>query len=200
MKTICMGHYSRVGKDSLANFIGDHLTGKIGFKKIPLAWKLKQICHDLYGWAGVLPPEDYDRTDLEHLRDVELPMIGKTPVQLWVEVGMKMRDVYDHTWLRYVAEVDVPVKAVPDIRFPNEFDLFHEQGAIMVKVVRPGYQPRQTEADMALIDEDRWDYVVGGTGKLSELRAWAEEFANYFLGVGPLPVQRPSEKEWQLSQ
>jgi hypothetical protein len=53
MKILGLGHYSRTGKDTLANKIielNSGLTKPIKIKKISLAWKLKQICYELYGW------------------------------------------------------------------------------------------------------------------------------------------------------
>ena len=73
MKVIGLGHYSRTGKDSLANRIAAHCT-EMGVKaaKMPFAWKLKQIAHDLYAWDGLREPEFYDTPEGEKYRRFSL--------------------------------------------------------------------------------------------------------------------------------
>ena len=78
MKIIGLGHYSRTGKDTFANALVQDITdrsrGNTRIKKIPFAWKLKQICHDLYAWDGLREPEFYDTSEGEKFRDIKLPI------------------------------------------------------------------------------------------------------------------------------
>lgn len=63
MKILGLGHYSRTGKDTLANAMIEwfgQFYPELTVKKLPLAWKLKQITYELYAWAGVREPEFYD--------------------------------------------------------------------------------------------------------------------------------------------
>lgn len=194
MQVIGLGHYSRTGKDSLANRIVDGCQ-KRGLKaaKMPFAWKLKQIAHDLYAWDGLREPEFYDTPEGEKFRDIVLPTIGKTPVQLWVDIGTPaFRDqVYKDTWIDFVLRGDhgVDVLIIPDTRFVNECDAVREAGGLIAKVVRPGFGPRPTVADRALVGWGGWDYVVGGSGKMEELGEWAERFSDYLAGYTGRPYQ-----------
>ncbi len=190
MKIIGLGHYSRTGKDTLANMIVESVRSRgLTAKKVSLAWKLKQVCYELYGWAGMQPPEFYDTKDGEPYRDYILLPLGMTPVEVWVAMGTPaIRDnVYDRTWIDYLLKTDhgVDVLVVPDIRFLNEIEAFRAEGAILGKVVRPGYQPRQTVADQALAGYDGWDIWLGGD--LSILRKQATGLAIWACGMGELP-------------
>ena len=203
---IGIGHYSRTGKDSFANFFLDHYAALSPEKKAikrSLAWKLKQICHDLYAWAGVMPPEHYETVEGAKDRDIVLPGIGLTPVQLWVAFGTDAvrNNVYDRTWLDYLLKTDhhCDILLIPDVRFPNEAEAIKAAGGILVKVVRPDYGPRKTVADRALLNYAGWDYVIGKSGKMDELRDWALVFALHMNIDGrPKPMSR-EEKEAALA-
>lgn len=180
MKILGLGHYSRVGKDEIANQIvqlsEERLPGT-RVKKLPFAWKLKDVCHQLYGWDGLREAEFYDTDEGAPYRDIKLPKIGMTPVELWVGVGHGLRlHAHPETWVDYVLrkDHDCDILVIPDVRYPNEVEAIRYLGGIVVKVVRPGYGPRDTPADLALWGWDGWDYVVGG-GAIPELRSWAEK-------------------------
>jgi hypothetical protein len=199
MKIIGLGHYSRTGKDSLANYlIQDLRSSGLVAKKIPFAWKLKQICHDLYAWDGLREPEFYDTTDGEKFRDIKLPTIGKTPVEIWVAMGTPAvrNNVYMDTWINFVLKSDhqADVIVIPDVRFPNEIQAVREAGGWLGKIVRPGYGPRDTVADRALVGYDGWDAVIGRSGLMSELETWALDLSDAISGNVPYPVQSREDK------
>lgn len=182
MHIIGLGHYSRTGKDTFANYLLDHLARLgVNARKMPFAWKLKQICHDLYAWDGLREPEFYETPEGEKFRDIPLPTIGKTPVQLWVDMGTPAvrQNVYEDTWIDFVLRGDhgVDVLVVPDCRFVNECAAIKGAGGTIIKVVRPGFGPRPTVADRALVGWDGWDFVFGGSGRLSELSDRAYQLA-----------------------
>lgn len=206
MRIIALGHYSRTGKDSLANFLVDKLAKQapaLRVLKRSLAWKLKQICFELYGWAGVREPEYYETPEGAAAREQVLPALGKTPVELWVDFGTKaVRDnVYDRTWLDYLFKTDhgCDVLIVPDIRFPNEGDEVIARNGVLIKVVRAGHGPRNTSADRALLGYSKWHYVVGGFNGLPELAAFASVLVPSILGTGGLPYQSDTIRRLQLS-
>lgn len=201
MKVIGLGHYSRTGKDSLANAIVQNIQADhpgLRVAKIPFAWKLKQICHDLYGWAGMREPEFYDTPEGEPFRDIVLPAIGKTPVQIWVDMGTPAvrEKVYDRTWIDYLLKSshDLDVLLVPDVRFQNEVSAMRDVGATLIKVVRPGYGPRKTVADRALLGYEGWDYVLGRTGDINELRGWGRVLAHWLADDARQPVQLEQDR------
>lgn len=200
MKIIGLGHYSRTGKDTLANAIISHSTRPA--KKIPFAWKLKQQSHELYAWAGLREPEFYDTPAGEKLRDVVLPALGKTPVEIWVIVGNMYRDkVYIGTWIDFVLRTDhqVDLLVIPDVRYPNEVQALRTLGATLVKVVRPGFGPKDTVADKALLYYREWDYVVGASGDINELNEWGRTFAQASDGKYPWPDQLVEDRVFGLN-
>jgi hypothetical protein len=180
MKIIGLGHYSRTGKDTLANamieWFGQFSPG-VKVIKLSFGWKVKQTTHELYAWAGLREPEFYETPEGAKLRDVVLPLLGMTPVDIWVKFGTDAvrNQVYENTWIDYVTknEHKADVAIVPDVRFPNEVAAMRAAGAKLVKVVRPGFGPKKTKADRALLGYTGWDYVVGASGEIAELRWWA---------------------------
>jgi hypothetical protein len=91
------------------------------------------------------------------------------------------------------------VLIVPDVRFPNEADAIKAAGGIAAKIVRPGYGPRKTVADRALLGYTGWDYVLGDRGSMDALRLAAIPFADWIIGTGPKPVQTPEERARALA-
>jgi len=201
MKIIGLGHYSRTGKDTLANAVVDHLKERVPHMRVAkrsFAWKLKQICYDLYAWDGLRQPEFYETLEGEKFRDIPLPTIGKTPVQIWVDMGTPAvrEQVYQKTWIVYLLKgtTGVDVLIVPDVRFPNEVEAMQELGATLVKVVRPGYGPRKTVADRQLVGFTGWDFVVGSVGTMDSLRLWGAAFGAAAADLQQLTPQTEAEK------
>lgn len=200
MKVIAVGHYSRVGKDSFANALLASLreyNPVLRVAKKSFAWKLKQICYELYSWAGMKPPEWYETPEGEKDRNIVLPGIRKTPVEVWVDFGTPAvrEKVYDRTWIDYVLKTDlgVDILILPDVRFPNEAQAIIDSGGTLIKVVRPGYGPRKSLADRALLCYREWDYVIGASGEMRELQQWASKFGSWLTG-GPVPFQSPGSQ------
>lgn len=203
---IGLGHYSRTGKDTFANYLTAALAERaphLRVRKRSLAWKLKEITYDLYSWAGMMPPEHYETRDGEKDRDVLLPALGMTPVDVWVAFGTKAvrHHVYDRTWLDYLLRGDhqTDVLIVPDVRFPNEADAIKEAGGINIKIVRPGYGPRKTIADRALLGYTGWDYVLGSRGSMEALNVATQPFAAWAAGHSKLPAQTPEQRAQELA-
>ncbi len=192
---IGLGHYSRTGKDTFANALVDalrerHPSIKVG--KRSFATKLKDVTHQLYGWAGLQDEDYYNDPEHEHERTVVLPGLDMTPVDVWVKFGtLAVREqVYDPTWVDYVLEGDngLDIMITPDVRFFNEVEAERAKDAHLIKIVRPGYGPRMTVADLALIDYTGWDNVIGdhrGTDGMALLRRWADMYARVLLGEAP---------------
>jgi len=168
MKIIGLGHYSRTGKDSLANLlIGEiyEIDSSIIAAGQAFAYKLKLVCHDLYQNHGLRGPRFYNTPQGAELRTQKLPTIEMSPVDIWIAVGNAIRSVDLDTWIDCVLgdETSCDVLVIPDVRYPNEVDAIRERGGTLVKVVRTGYGPKDTVADRALLDFDGWDYVAGPT-------------------------------------
>ncbi len=185
-----LGHYSRTGKDTFANYLIEECE-KLGIKAIKrsFAWKLKQITHDLYAWAGLREPEFYETDEGAALRNVKTA-IGLTPIETWVKFGTDAvrQNVYQNTWLDYLlkTKVDADVLIIPDVRFPNEAEAVKEGGGWLLKVVRPGFEPRQTVADLALCDYLGWDDVIGD----EDIRTLCNEAKRYAAKLKQLEAIR----------
>jgi hypothetical protein len=200
---IGIGHYSRTGKDTLANAIVACLQSRgVSAKKVPFADSLKKVAKFLYGWAGLMGREYYDDPKHEHKRDIKLPHINLTPVDIWCLLGTDAirNHVYNDTWVDYILRQPDAGKilVIPDVRFPNEADAIRDRGGLLVKVVRPGFGPRHTTADRALLDYCGWDLVIGGSGAITELFSRAQEIAEWACG-GPKPEQNQWDREQHLS-
>src|SRR5215831_6539922 len=100
MKIVGLGHRKFCGKDTIAKFLCTEYrlrNPKSNVVRRGFAYKLKQTCYELYGWAGLRSPEYYDQYP-DNKEDF-LPLIGKTVRQIWIEVGMALRGVYHATWI-----------------------------------------------------------------------------------------------------
>jgi len=187
MKTpiiIGLGHTSRSGKDTFAQALISTLNEmdpKLKAARRSFATKLKDVTCQLYGWAGLQDEAYYNDPVHEHERDVVLPALGMTPVELWVKFGTPAvrQQVYDGSWVDYLLNTDhkLDVVVIPDVRFPNEVEAIRERGGHLIKVVRPGYGPRLTVADLALINYTGWDSVT----MAKEMGTWLEEHEDQVL-------------------
>lgn len=209
---IGLGHYKRTGKDSFANFLMQEIAGinpRLLVVKKSFAWKLKQVCHELYGWAGLREPEFYESKEGEALREVVLPAIEKSPRQIWVDFGTDaVRDhVYTGTWRDFVFKADHSVDGhapdvmiVPDVRFPDETMEFEVRNGILVKVVRPGYGPGKNRPDRELLGFRGWTSVIGEIGTMQSLQHEARRWANWIAGdASSMPSRTEEEIRHALS-
>lgn len=192
-RIIGLGHYSRTGKTTLAEFLKlSCRRRKITAEICPFAWKLKDVAYQLYGWAGLKPPEHYETQSGAKDRDTVLPALGMTPVDLWVALGTTAirQNVYDATWVDYVTKTprQSDVLIIPDVRFPNEIDAIRSLGGIVVKVECVGIKPRDTVADQALVDFTEWDACISAKkGDTAKLQQYAKELAKWIKEGGKFP-------------
>lgn len=175
MKIIAFGHRKRVGKDTSARFLISDLRLRMHGKKIVKAGfadKVKDVAHQIYGWAGLREGDFYEDDRNAHLREVVLPLIGKTPRQLWIGVGNGVRAAtgYDGTWLDYLLNATVAdVLVLKDLRFPAEADGVLAKGGWVYKIVKPD-EPEVTDgADEPLANYDRWTGVIDNDSCLKSL-------------------------------
>jgi len=183
---IGIGHRRRVGKDTLGNLLWKRLI-HAGVKpaRDAFARKLKKAAHRIFAYGGLLEPQQYDHNP--DLREKPLPAIGKSPREIWIEVGNKLREVDPAVWIRSV--IDAPahqnagVLLVTDTRYPNEVQAIHECGGMVIKIVRPGIPEFRDVADSALADmpDSEWDLVVANDGDLDALEAKADGVAGFIL-------------------
>ena len=169
-KIVAFAHRKRVGKDSAAKYLDTHLRCH-GIKSVKLSFaaKLKAVCHDMFGWAGLQPGIFYEDEKNAHLREVVLPEIGKTPRQIWIEVGNKMREVYADVWIDNALRgtPSAQVLIITDLRFTNEADKVHALGGKIYKIVRPGVPVSDDASDCALDNYTGWDGILQNDSNLA---------------------------------
>lgn len=161
---IGFGHRSRVGKDTAAGF----LTGLIRQSKrnvlvvkTSFAAKLKAMCYDLWAWDGLREAAFYETEHGAKLRDVPLPTIKKTPVELWIEFGTTVgRACYYDTWVKYPLNQKHDYLIITDVRFENEVKAIQAQGGKVYKVVNNSAPIRDSVADNALNNFEGWDGIL----------------------------------------
>lgn len=177
MKIVAIGYKKGRGKDSFANFSLNYLQSYCNcqVRKVGFADKLKDVCHQLYSWAGlkrgVYYEEHYDE------KEVVLPNMGVSPRDIWIGVGNQLRAFHEGTWIDYVVKSrrQADILLVKDLGFLNEALAIREAGGLLVKMVRDGEMAadgRETELDVW----DDWDAVIDNTGTLEQLNEFAVEF------------------------
>lgn len=173
MKIVGFGHQSRVGKDTAAGMLEDVLDNwRVSCVRRAFALPLKKAAHALWGHLGLRQPEIYDLPQYAAERGQVLPRIGKTPVQLWVELGNAVRGIYAPTWLELaLTEARADVVVISDVRFPNEAEAIQAAGGFVVRVSRPGVEAHAAGSDHYLADWDGWDAELVNDGSLAELEA-----------------------------
>lgn len=175
MKIVAVGHKKSRGKDTLCNFMLNHLQINCDgctVRKVGFADKLKDVAYQLYGWAGLHRGVYYETHYNE--KEIVLPAIGQTPRDLWIGVGNKMREVYGPTWIHYITKTDqgVDVLLIKDLGYRNEGYAVREAGGVLIRIDREGPlddDPRETELD----DWSDWDAIVCNHGSLPDLHAQA---------------------------
>jgi hypothetical protein len=200
-----LGHYSRTGKDTLANWAVYFAKEEwqLNVKKVSFAWKLKDIAHQLYGWAGLREPEFYETPEGAKLRTVTLDGIGLTPIEVWVQLGTNAirENVYQDTWIDYRLNQDyrgVDLLIIPDARFFNEIEVFVDEGEKRgwdvkhAKVYRHGYGPKDTQPDRELMQYDGWDTCFGGT--MDDLKEQGRAVAMWAKDRGAETVRKEGER------
>ncbi len=187
MKTplfIGLGHRKRTGKDTFASMLAGELRINRGMRVAvkSFARPLKVQAAAIYGWAGLAGPEVYEAKATEYLREVTLPAIGKTPREIWIEFGMKMREIYPDTWLDILLKdennIDYDVIIIPDTRFFNECEGILFQNGLLYRVVNDRIEHSDDRADNALVGfEDVWTGDINNNGTLKDLADQAQNLA-----------------------
>lgn len=172
MKIIGFGHRSGVGKDTAAGFLDQslrELDSNFRVKRIGFAAKLKEVTYDLFKFSGIKEPIHYEnhREDREKI----IPALGCTIVDLWVDVGEKMREIYGPVWIQntlHQEEIDFLI--ITDIRHPNEAEAITELGGSLYRVINPTVPHREGKSiDDYLADYEGWTADILNDGTLKKL-------------------------------
>lgn len=178
---LAFGHRKKMGKDTLARFIATALRlrcRKLNVEKRSFAGKLKAVSHSLYQWADLLGPEYYEI--YPEKKDIILPKLGKTPRDIWIEMGNRLRAMDQDIWINAVLRNSLPnVMLITDLRFPNEADKVKELGGKVIKVIRTGQEHTDDEADTPLENYSNWDDIVEA-GTLNQLNEFGERLIDKY--------------------
>jgi hypothetical protein len=165
---IGIGHRSEQGKDTVANFMIQWSAihqPSVKIMKVSWAKKLKDICHQLYWHLGLKEGDFYETEEGRALRNIRLPKINKTPVEIWIDMGTPAvrNQVWDRTWIEYVKNIPANIIIAPDTRFMNEI----EACDVTIKVANPRIPKREGKSvDDVLKDYNEWNhYIINNKGK-----------------------------------
>lgn len=184
MKILGFGHQSRVGKTLCGELLREWAETDGRGHAMPVhvrsfAAHLKAVCHDLFGAYGMKPGPHYEAHPED--REIALP-IGKTPVQVWIDVGQHMRAVHPNVWRDHVFTNAPPsgLLVITDVRFPNEANEIKRLGGWVVKVTRPDAPPPKG-SDREFSDYYPWNAEIHNDGTVDELRAKVYALAERYL-------------------
>lgn len=183
MQIIAFGYKKGSGKDTAGKFLSTYLKINANYlkvKQISFAAKLKNICHQLYGWAGLRPAIYYESH--RDKKEVVLPKIGLSPRDIWIKVGNKIREVYENTWIDFALQgVSADILIITDLRFLNEASSIIKHGGLLVKIYRDGLPQGTDPAEVDLDDWKNWDYVIANNGSLQDLNTLVEAIARELI-------------------
>lgn len=178
---IGIGHHSGHGKDTVANaMVAFANKTRPDLRVIKMSWahKLKDICFQLYSWAGMKPMEYYETDEGRTYRNVPLEEIHLTPVEIWVKMGTDAirNNVYKNTWVDYVKHHNnADILICPDTRNYNELLYCNHT----IKVHNPRVPNREGVSIDDNLQDAHWDNVMINATSKQELITHAEVvFAN----------------------
>ncbi len=176
MKIVGIGYKKGSGKDQFATFMHTYIRcTKPGLcvKRVSFADKLKGISYQLYGWAGLNYGPYYET--YRDKKEVPLPLIGKSPRQLWIEVGNKLREVHPGTWIDFALRgIVADIIIIPDVRFKNEARAIRNQGGTLIRIDRSNIEQGTDPAEVELDDWDDWNIIINNNRDLKSLNNAAE--------------------------
>lgn len=164
------------GKTTVAQYLKDVYA----FKHESFAGPLKNMLETLLHEVGILPPQAWD-----YLRG----NAKEAPIrQLGGLTGRRLMQTLGTEWGRYLDEnfwtgvMDAKLDQHPagrrividDMRFPNEYALLKQKGALMVKVYRgqaAGDRRNACHVSEGSLDHHDFDYEVGNDGDIPLLHA-----------------------------
>jgi len=173
MKILAFGHRQRVGKSSLTRFLISELrirTKGINVVQAGFADKVKNVSHQLFGWAGLKPGPYYE--DHYEEKNSILPLLNKTPRQCWIGVGNGIRQAvdYDGTWGDYLFHnIKADLLIISDLRFIAEANDILKYGGFIYRIDRDSEPKVSDGADDPLSDYDKWTGIIHNNGNLNDL-------------------------------
>ncbi len=169
------------GKDTAASI----MQSRYGFGKALFAGPLKAGLCAMFGWDPALLE---DREWKERV----IPDIGKSPRQLMQTLGTEWgrQLVNPDLWLllaqRQIEAAranGLPGVVFTDCRFPNEANLIHYHGGVVVRIVRENAGAVAAHSSEAGLPDDLVDGTVFNDGAIDDLRGALDGLLGYLAGV-----------------
>jgi hypothetical protein len=189
MRIIAFGHRQRVGKDTAGSFLISHFRGK-GIKSchhMGIFDPVKDIAADIFGWAGMREACYYNNHPEQ--KDRLLPMLGKTPRQVMLELGYAIIGISDRAVPELaLAHQDCDWLIWNGVRRRVEVDYVKKFNGVMIEIERnvprlenslkghPAYS-----LDTELDDFHDWDFKIDNNGTLRELNDKVCKIADLIL-------------------
>jgi hypothetical protein len=134
MRLVGLRGYAQAGKDTAALGLGEE-----GWARVAFADPLKHVARAL-GWDG-----KKDDDGRQFLQDLGKAVRDHVHPDAWVWAAEREIDELERGGL--------PGVVVTDVRYPNEVEMIHRRGGIVVEVVRPGVGPANYhESEHALVN------------------------------------------------
>ena len=137
MQIIALTGKSNAGKDTFASFLSFYLKQEKKTVAITSFSKaLYKSCS--YMFPGFLSKQYYDSNVEQKYQPLSC---GKSPKQLLVEVGQKIKEIYPTVWIDsvlsncYFKNYDFLI--ITDLRFPDELTALSEKDAFIIEIIRP---------------------------------------------------------------
>jgi len=89
-------------------------------------------------------------------------------------------DYWTKAWVRKVCQFDLKQThiLIDDVRFNNELNTIKQQGGLIVKIERPGFDGANNHASETALDDYRqWDEIIRNDGTLEEFQRKVERLA-----------------------
>lgn len=171
---LAFGHQSRVGKN-LAGQYAVELFQEKGFNATAfgIADALKEYTRALFEHHGVQETVYYEKVPAA--RELVLPTLGMTVVELWVKTGQAMRAVHEDVWIdlaiQFASEMarKHTISVITDLRFPNEGKQVLDAGGRIYKITRAGQKLQGS--DSAMPADFPWTGTLANDGTREELRS-----------------------------
>ncbi len=184
---IGLGHQRNVGKDVAKSVIYETFLDarKHGGRNPTVvsgafANPLYETCENLYGWAGMRSKEFYDTDAGRAVKEDVLPLLGKSPRQILIDMGMAVRNnVFEDTWVKRGLHTDCDVLLLSDMRFPNEAEMIREANGVLIKITRPalgGISLPASDPDMQLNSWADWDFTICNTDTLDGFKTYVRQY------------------------
>jgi len=146
------------GKSTLASMICKKST--VESKKYAFAGALKNMCTDYFGfkWA--------DLYTIEGKKSIH-PLWGITTREFMQRLGQGLRDgIAPDVWVKVLEtqllreQETFGLAIIDDVRMPNEVEMVHRLGGIMIRVVRPDHVSESTGIKNHPSEQDLPDDII----------------------------------------